>query len=589
MAKAGDQYECETGNIWSFALRGETHEVSKILKRGVDVNLANKVGWTAAHAAASGGHVQLLNALLREGADVEAKDLAGRTPAHTAAQKGRLAVLKWLDRQGVDLEAADGKGATVYQLAQGKEVREYLAKITGQRRVPFSGKFKKEQLKAKRAAALEAERTAAANEHYQELRGRDLRAIARAADQADGVVTAFGGRIGGSAASTQMTFLTKENIVALEERRKKAYAPFCQEAHAVEERDMDVVVCLTKVDVLPTEGLAEAWAEHLRSCFPRLKDVVLLEAPRMDKKVVGRARWTNPVDSPAEACRQQLLRVLKDCRVQREHLAAGRVRDFFEEAEAAPQGSTSSTRSTRQAWLEREDIKAEQIARAGAAPEGSVVRREEHSELEADETDETDETDEELEDANSDPAEWRRRPYVTIGMVGEPNMGKSSVINRLFGAPTVGVSPTPGKTKHLQTHFLQPKVRVCDCPGLIFPKRGISMGLQVLSGNYPISQVREPYEAIRYLVENGASPPVDVAYGLGPPSEDVCNDGGWSPFSFAEALAEKWKMTTRGGRPDTTRAANKVLRSALGGDPVALAFSPPGWNVKEDGAPEGDN
>lgn len=131
MAKAGDQYEFETGNIWSFALRGETHEVSKILKRGVDVSLANKVGWTAAHAAASGGHVQLLNVLLREGADIEARDLAGRTPAHTAAQKGRLAVLKWLDRQGVDLQAADGKGATVYQLAQGKEVREYLAKITG--------------------------------------------------------------------------------------------------------------------------------------------------------------------------------------------------------------------------------------------------------------------------------------------------------------------------------------------------------------------------------------------------------------------------------------------------------------------------
>jgi len=37
-------------------------------------------------------------------------------------------------------------------------------------------------------------------------------------------------------------------------------------------------------------------------------------------------------------------------------------------------------------------------------------------------------------------------------------MGKSAIINRLFGAPMVGVSPTPGRTKHLQTHFLGPKV-----------------------------------------------------------------------------------------------------------------------------------
>jgi hypothetical protein len=30
-------------------------------------------------------------------------------------------------------------------------------------------------------------------------------------------------------------------------------------------------------------------------------------------------------------------------------------------------------------------------------------------------------------------------PYVTLGVVGEPNMGKSAVINRLFRAPVVKV------------------------------------------------------------------------------------------------------------------------------------------------------
>lgn len=38
-----------------------------------------------------------------------------------------------------------------------------------------------------------------------------------------------------------------------------------------------------------------------------------------------------------------------------------------------------------------------------------------------------------------------------VGMVGYPNVGKSSTINKLVGAKKVSVSATPGKTRHLQT------------------------------------------------------------------------------------------------------------------------------------------
>ena len=40
---------------------------------------------------------------------------------------------------------------------------------------------------------------------------------------------------------------------------------------------------------------------------------------------------------------------------------------------------------------------------------------------------------------------------VEIGLVGYPNVGKSSVINAVFGKKKVAVASLPGKTKHFQT------------------------------------------------------------------------------------------------------------------------------------------
>ena len=42
----------------------------------------------------------------------------------------------------------------------------------------------------------------------------------------------------------------------------------------------------------------------------------------------------------------------------------------------------------------------------------------------------------------------------------------------------VSTSRTPGHTKHFQTIFLTPNVRLCDCPGLVFPSI-VSKQLQV--------------------------------------------------------------------------------------------------------------
>lgn len=62
------------------------------------------------------------------------------------------------------------------------------------------------------------------------------------------------------------------------------------------------------------------------------------------------------------------------------------------------------------------------------------------------------------------------RTSITVGIVGFPNVGKSSVINSLCRIRAAKVGATPGLTKTAQEVHLDKRVKLLDTPGIVFPK-----------------------------------------------------------------------------------------------------------------------
>ncbi|KAG9351181.1 hypothetical protein JZ751_025071 [Albula glossodonta] len=166
---------------------------------------------------------------------------------------------------------------------------------------------------------------------------------------------------------------------------------------------------------------------------------------------------------------------------------------------------------------------------------------------------------------------------ITVGLVGYPNVGKSSTINTLLRNKKVSVSATPGHTKHFQTLFVEPGLCLCDCPGLVMPSFVSSKAEMICCGILPIDQMRD-HNIPRAVLEG--------TYGISiiRPREDEDPERPPTAEELLMAYGYMRGFMTTHGQPDQSRSARYILKDYVSGK--LLYCHPPPFISPEDFQPQ---
>ncbi|XP_060039368.1 guanine nucleotide-binding protein-like 3-like protein isoform X4 [Erinaceus europaeus] len=146
------------------------------------------------------------------------------------------------------------------------------------------------------------------------------------------------------------------------------------------------------------------------------------------------------------------------------------------------------------------------------------------------------------------------RTHIRVGVVGLPNVGKSSLINSLKRSRACSVGAVPGVTKFMQEVYLDKFIRLLDAPGIV-PGPNSEVGT-ILRNCIQVQKLADPVTPVETILQRCNLEEISNYYGV---------SGFQTTEHFLTAVAQRLGKKKKGGIYNQEQAAKAVLADWVSG------------------------